>query len=117
MAWTTVDSLQPSKAANRLVNTTGIRLRNGACYVFRIVARCLKVDSTAKTAIFNLSDANADGGTDHYRLTFQRVGDVFELRWRNGWRCANGLGADITAGVGGDAVVMIDTLIASPLPA
>jgi len=113
MAWTIVDSLQPPKAANRLVNTTGIRLRNGPCVVYRIVVRCLGVD-VGGTAVFNLSDAANDGSVNQYTLTFNKVGEVFELRWRNGWRCETGLGADITTGA---AVCMIDTLIASPKPA
>ena len=117
MAWTTKDSLQPPKAADRLVNTTGIRLRNGVCVVYRVVVRCLVVDSTDKTAIFNLSDSAADAGTNQYTFTFNSVGETIELRWRKGWYCANGLGADIAAGASGDAVCMIDLLIASPKPA
>jgi len=113
MAWTNKDSLQPPKAADRLVNTTGIRLRNGACVVYRIVVRCLDV-GVGGTAVFNLSDAANDGSVNQYTLTFNKKGEVFELRWRNGWKCGTGLGADISTGGG---VCMIDLLIASPKPA
>jgi len=113
MPWINKDSLRPPKAADRLVNTTGIRLRNGPCVVYRIVVRCLRVD-VGGTAVFNLSDAINDGSVNQYTLTFNRVGEVFELRWRNGWRCTTGLGADISTGA---AVCMIDLLVASPRPA
>ena len=113
MAWTAKDSLNPPKAADRLVNETGIRLSNGACVLYRVVLRCLVVDSVDGYTLLNIEDHTADAtGVTVVTVPFQAAGDVVELRFRSGLPFATGLGMDITSGTGTDGVVMIDKFYA-----
>jgi len=113
MAWTSVDSLNPPKAANRVVDETGIRLSDGPCVLYRAVFTCLKVDSTDGYSLLNIEDATSDGGgTILITLPFQAAGETVEVRFRNGLNFTNGLGIDLTAGSAGDGEVMITKFFA-----
>ena len=113
MAWTAKNSLNPPKAADRLVNETGILLRTGACVLYRVVLTCVIVDSTDGYSLLNIEDSLTDGaGTIIITVPFQAAGDTVELRFRNGLAFATGLGLDLTAGTAGDGVVMITKFFA-----
>lgn len=113
MAWTAVDSLNPPKATNRLINETGKRFSNGACVVYRAVFTCIAVDGTDGYSLLNMEDHTADGsGTILVTVPFQAAGETVEVRFRSGLNFATGLGIDLTAGSAGDGQVMITKLFA-----
>ena len=119
MAWTAVDSLNPPKAANRLITDTGagvaggIRLYNGACVLYRIVLTCLVIDTADALTLVTIEDAAADtAGTIVVVVPFVAAGDTVELRFRNGFNFAAGLGLDLGGGTTGNGQVMITKMFA-----
>jgi len=113
VAWTTVDSLNPPKATNRLINETGKRYAGGACVLYRIVLTCLVVDSTDGYTLVSFEDSLTDaGGTVMVTVPFQAARDTVELRFRSGLNFATGLGIDVVSGTGTDGVVMITEMYA-----